>query len=154
MLNTSVRLSRRTITSPPKVRRVVGIACQFFIECAPTIFKQKAKINNILIYESIKLSPVTLKSIPWTLADFYYNRGLQRSHTRTCTILQETINRFLCPLIVFLKSKTHQLNLKDVTELNRNLRIKLFLAGMNARQYNYCYMVLAEKTCLFKEAEK
>ena len=42
--------------------------------------------------------------------------------TRTCTILQETINRFLCPIIVFLKSKTHQLNLKDVTELNRNLR--------------------------------
>ena len=77
-----------------------------------------------------------LKSVPWTLAEFYYNRGLQRPHIRTCTILQETINRFLCPLIVFLKSKTHQLNLKDVIELNRNLRIKLLLSGMNARQYN------------------
>ena len=36
-------------------------------------------------------------------------RGLQRQHTRTCTILQETVNEFLRPLIVFLKSKTHQL---------------------------------------------
>ena len=46
---------------PPKVRRVVGIPCQFFIECTPTpyfvwkqcnlTFKQKAKINKVLIYE-------------------------------------------------------------------------------------------------------
>ena len=28
----------------------------------------------------------------------------------------------ISPLIVFLKSKTHQLNLKDVIKLNRNLR--------------------------------
>ena len=49
------------------------------------------------------------------------------------TILQETINMSLCPFIVFLKSKAHQLNLKDMIELNRNLRIKLLLAGMNAR---------------------
>ena len=33
----------------------------------------------------------------------------------------KTINRFLCLLIVFLKSKTHQLNLKDMITLNRNL---------------------------------
>ena len=32
MLNAIVLLSRGTITSPPKVRRVVGIPCQFFIE--------------------------------------------------------------------------------------------------------------------------
>ena len=38
-------------------------------------------------------------------------------HTRTCIIIQETTNRFLCPLIVFLKSKAHQF-LKDVIELN------------------------------------
>ena len=38
------------------------------------------------------------------------------------TILQETINKFLCPLIVVLKSKTHQLDLKHVIKLNRNLR--------------------------------
>ena len=61
---------------------------------------------------------LSLKFIPWCLAEFYYNRGLQRPHTCTCTILQETINRFLCPRIAFLKSETHQLNLKDVTELN------------------------------------
>ena len=34
----------------------------------------------------------------------------------------KTINGFLCLLIVFLKSKTHQLKLKDVIKLNRNLR--------------------------------
>ena len=34
---------------------------------------------------------------------------------------KKTINGFLCLLIVFLKSKTHQLNLKDVIKLNRNL---------------------------------
>ena len=54
--------------------------------------------------------------------EFYYNRGLWRPHTCTCIITQETNNRFLCLLIVFLKSKAHQLNLKDVIELNRNLR--------------------------------
>ena len=31
-------------------------------------------------------------------------------YTGTCTILQETINGFLCRLVVFLKSKTYQLN--------------------------------------------
>ena len=31
-------------------------------------------------------------------------------------------NRFLCPLLLFLKSATHQLSLKDVIKLNRNLR--------------------------------
>ena len=51
MLNSSVRLSRGTITSTPKVIRVVAIPCQFFIEFTPTTFKQKAEINNILIYE-------------------------------------------------------------------------------------------------------
>ena len=59
MLNTSVRLSRGTITSLPKVRRVVGILCQFFIECTPTTFKQKAKIDNILICEFMNYEPVS-----------------------------------------------------------------------------------------------
>ena len=52
------------------------------------------------------------------------NRSLKADctdFTGTCTILQKTINGFLCLLIVFLKSKTHQLNLKDVIKLNRNL---------------------------------
>ena len=53
---------------------------------------------------------------------FYFNRGLQRLYTGTCIIPQKTINGFLCLLIVFLKSKTYQLILKDVIKLNRNLR--------------------------------
>ena len=51
-----------------------------------------------------------LKSVPWRLAEFYYNRGLRRPYTGTCTVLQEMINEFLCPFITFLEIKTHQLN--------------------------------------------
>ena len=47
----SAKHQRATITSTPKVRRVVGIPCQFFIACTPTTFIQKGTINNILIYE-------------------------------------------------------------------------------------------------------
>ena len=63
-----------------------------------------------------------LQSVSWILAEFCYNRSPKGPYTGTCTILQETINGFLCLLIVFLKSKTHQLNLKDVIKLDRNLR--------------------------------
>ena len=62
-----------------------------------------------------------LQSVSWILAEFYFNRGLQRLYTGTCIIPQKTINGFLCLLIVFLKSKTYQLILKDVIKLNRNL---------------------------------
>ena len=62
-----------------------------------------------------------VQSVSWILAEFYFNRGLQRLYTGTCIILQKTINGFLCLLIVFLKSKTYQLILKDVIKLNRNL---------------------------------
>ena len=55
------------------------------------------------------------------LEEFYFNRGLQGLYTGTCIILQKTINGFLCLLIVFLKSKTRELNLKDMIKLNRNL---------------------------------
>ena len=51
MLNTSVRLSHGNLTSPPKVKQVVGIPCQFFIASTPTTFKQKAIIYSILIDE-------------------------------------------------------------------------------------------------------
>ena len=61
------------------------------------------------------------KSIPWRSAELYYNRGLRKPHTHTCIIMQVTVKRVLCPL-VFLKSEAYQLNLKDVIELNRNLR--------------------------------
>ena len=54
-----------------------------------------------------------LKSIPWRLAEFYYNRGLQRPYTGTCIIMQETINKFLYPVIMFLKGKTHQLDFEE-----------------------------------------
>ena len=64
----------------------------------------------------------SLQSVSWILAEFYFNRGLQRLYTGTCIILQKTINGFLCLLIVFLKSKTYQLILKEVIKLNRNLR--------------------------------
>ena len=88
----------------------------------------------------------SLKSISWRFAEFYYNRGLWRLHTRTCIIMQETINRFSCPLIVSLKSKIHQLNLKDVIELNRNLlkivaglyeckTIQLLLYGTDSKNF-------------------
>ena len=60
-----------------------------------------------LVSERFKAKSVALcvvvhyKSIPWLLAEFYYNGGLQRPHTCTCTILQETVNRLRCLLIVF-----------------------------------------------------
>ena len=46
-----------------------------------------------------------LQSVSWILAEFCYNRSPQGPYTGTCTILQETINGFLCPLIVFVKCK-------------------------------------------------
>ena len=74
-------------------------------------------------YIFFRLRLLFLQSVSWILAEFYFNRGLQRLYTGTCIILQKkTINGFLCLLIVFLKSKTYQLILKDVIKLNRNLR--------------------------------
>ena len=78
--------------------------------------------NVHLTSRSWKRGTLQLQSVSWILAEFYFNRGLQRLHTGTCIILQKTINGFLCLLIVFLKSETYQLILKDVIKLNRNLR--------------------------------
>ena len=44
-----------------------------------------------------------LQSVSWILAEFCYNRSPQGPYTGTCMILQETVNGFLCPLIVFRK---------------------------------------------------
>ena len=79
---------------------------------------------KLKIFVNINLAIVAtyVQSVSWILAEFYFNRGLQRLYTGTCIILQKTINGFLCLLIVFLKSKTYQLILKDVIKLNRNLR--------------------------------
>ena len=81
--------------------------------------------RECLVLNGVKENPhetEDVQSVSWILAEFYFNRGLQRLYTGTCIILQKTINRFLCLLIVFLKSKTYQLFLKDVIKLNRNLR--------------------------------
>ena len=52
--------------------------------------------NNTVFY---------IKCVPWTLAELYFSRDLQRPYTGTCTILQKTINGFPCLLVVFLTSK-------------------------------------------------
>ena len=60
----------------------------------------------IIIKRYIKSkSSMCLKSVPWTLEEFYFNRGLQRPYNSTCIILQKTINGFLCLIVVFLKVK-------------------------------------------------
>ena len=74
------------------------------------------------VFRPYKCKNFDLQSVSWILAEFYFNRGLQRLYTVTCIILQKTVNGFLCLLIVFLKSKTCRLILKDVIKLNRNLR--------------------------------
>ena len=80
-------------------------------------------VLDLVKNESIILTvSFQLQSVSWILAEFYFNRGLQRLYTGTCIILQKTINGFLCLFIVFLKSKTYQLILKDVIKLNRNVR--------------------------------
>ena len=90
------------------------------------IFLPNCLLNNIDSPETfdhdVDNTSDHLQSVSWILAEFYFNRGLQRLYTGTCIILQKTINGFLCLLIVFLKSKTYQLILKDVIKLNRNLR--------------------------------
>ena len=80
--------------------------------------------NNFIRVRVSSLTRLNLSAIVRSigLAEFYFSRGLQRLYTGTCIILQKTINWFLCLPIVFLKSKTHQLNLKDVIKLNRNLK--------------------------------
>ena len=90
-------------------------------ECNSDTNPNECNSDNIFWKWEMGKSPHLLKSVPWTLAEFYFNRGLQRPYTSTCIILQKTINGFLWLLIGFLKSKTHQLNLKDVIKLNRNL---------------------------------
>ena len=84
-------------------------------------FRPKVNFHNVF-FSFYKNSMSTFQSIVRSMGfgEFYFNRGLQRLYTGTC--IKNTINGFLCLLIVFLKSKTHQLNLKDVIKLNRNLR--------------------------------
>ena len=106
-----------------------SVALIFTIICSLKVDRQSCSAHSSCAWKSFKLSYCYyyfivqhLQSVSWILAEFYFNRGLQRLYTGTCIILQKTINGFLCPLIVFLKSKTYQLILKDVIKLNRNLR--------------------------------
>ena len=85
-----------------------------------SVVKTKFWLDQVRL--QICATTIQLQSVSWILAEFYFNRGLQRLYTGTCIILQKTINGFLCLLIVFLKSKTYQLILKDVIKSNRNLR--------------------------------
>ena len=83
--------------------------------------KGKGVVDNLFILRGIIDHAKYLQSVSWILEEFYFNRGLQRLYTGTCIILQKTIIGLLCLLIVFLKSKTYQLILKDVIKLNRKL---------------------------------
>ena len=67
---------------------------------------ESASVNRIVADKSHRVIVALndyLQSVSWILAERCYNRSPQGSYTGTCTILQETINGFLCPLIVFRK---------------------------------------------------
>ena len=68
-----------------------------------------------------------IRSPMYSLFHGFWQRFISIEACRDCipalaSSCKKTIDGFLCLLIVFLKSKTHQLNLKDVIKLNRNLR--------------------------------
>ena len=65
--------------------------------------RQEKLERNTKVLDSVIDTIYTLQSVSWILAEFCYNRSPQGPYTGTCTILQETINGFLCPLIVFRK---------------------------------------------------
>ena len=65
--------------------------------------KNRVDLNIIHEENDIIKTKEELQSVSWILAEFCYNRSPQGPYTSTCTILQETINGFLCPLIVFRK---------------------------------------------------
>ena len=66
MLNASVILCCGTITSPPKVRQVVGIPCQFFIE--PRRFPGMTKMPLLPIRKLQEVSSIRqLVDVLWLL---------------------------------------------------------------------------------------
>ena len=68
--------------------------------------EETKKLNKLVDWHKCKLNEIRethVQSVFWILAEFCYNRSPQGPYTSTCTILQETINGFLCPLIVFRK---------------------------------------------------
>ena len=62
-----------------------------------------------VIQEKISISRVhqdmKLQSVSWILAEFYFNRGLQRLYTGTCIILKKQLTGFFVCLLFFLKVK-------------------------------------------------
>ena len=66
-------------------------------------FRLYDALKFIVLFKILQICDCTLQSVSWILAEFCYNRSPQGPYTGTCTILQETINGFLCPLIVFRK---------------------------------------------------
>ena len=77
---------------------------QFYLKSKPISFgvsvNDRLKYITYIIRKGIKYS--NLKSVPWTSAEFHFDRGLQGPYTSTCTILQR--------MIFFLKSKEHQVS--------------------------------------------
>ena len=54
-----------------------------------------------------------LKSIPWRLAEFYYNRGLQRPFLVLAQSSKKQLTGFFNHVLFFLKSKTPQLSFEE-----------------------------------------
>ena len=80
------------------------------IKLVLTLHTHSVRLHKEIISKDLTLTPaleyvqaLELQSVSWILAEFCYNRSPQGPYTGTCTILQETINGFLCPLIVFRK---------------------------------------------------
>ena len=85
------------------------------------------KETNLTLFSHLTFIGVCGKVVLFILRFMGFGRVLfqQRSAETVYRHLHhpaKTINGFLCLLIVFLKSKTQKLNLKDVIKLNRNLR--------------------------------
>ena len=92
--------SRNYTLSTFPLSEILKIPCRKVLAVCASEFYQR---NAVQLYQPTLRRWLSLKSIPSRLAQFYYIRGLWRPHTRTCIIMQETVSRVLCPLIVFLK---------------------------------------------------
>ena len=78
-----------------KWQNVVSLPCG-----ALELFRKNFKGVDLPSIDRLKSVEYFLKTVPWHLAEFYYNAGLLTPYSGTCTILQETINRFLCSLFL------------------------------------------------------
>ena len=54
----------------------------------------------VQILYNMRFSVSGFWSVPWVLAEFYFNRGLQRLYTGTCIILQKQLTGFFVCLKV------------------------------------------------------